>query len=83
MTLLISLAAVSGMIMASIGFGLIALRAFGAEKLLHSALERAMSDLVLGIVVLGWLLFFPGALGAFSPAVLGCDGGRGGSSFSG
>ena len=31
MTLLISLAAVSGMIMASIGFGLIALRAFGAE----------------------------------------------------
>tara|TARA_B100000676_G_scaffold312137_1_gene384908 strand:+ start:1570 stop:3504 length:1935 start_codon:yes stop_codon:yes gene_type:complete len=69
MTLLISLAAVSGMIMASIGFGLIALRAFGAEKFLHSALERAMSGFVLGIGILGWLLFFPGALGAFSPAV--------------
>ena len=69
MTPLISLAAVSGMIMASIGFGLIALRAFGAEKFLHSALERAMSGFVLGIGILGWLLFFPGVLGAFSPAV--------------
>ena len=69
MTPLISLAAVSGMIMASIGFGLIALRAFGAEKSLQSVLERVMSGFVLGIGILGWLLFFPGALGAFSPAV--------------
>ena len=28
-----------------------------------------MSGFVLGIGILGWLLFFPGALGAFSPAV--------------
>jgi len=69
MTPLISLAAASGMIMASVGFGLIALQAFGAEKFLHSALERAMSGFVLGIGILGWLLFFPGVLGVFSPAV--------------
>ncbi len=69
MTPLISLAAVSGMIMASVGFGLIALQAFSAEKSLHTALERAMFGFVLGIGVLGWLLFFPGVLGVFSPAV--------------
>jgi len=69
MTPLLSLAAASGMIMASVGFGLIALQAFGAEKFLHSALERAMSGFVLGIGILGWLLFFPGVLGVFSPAV--------------
>ena len=55
--------------MASVGFGLIALRAFGAEKYLRSALELAMSGFVLGIGILGWLLFFPGVLGAFSPTV--------------
>ena len=71
MTPLISLVAISGMIMASVGFGLIALRAVGAEKYLRSALERAMSGFVLGIGILGWLLFFPGVLGVFSPTVFG------------
>ena len=66
MTLLISLAAVSGMIMASIGFGLIALR-LSAQRSSCSALERAMSGFVLGIGILGWLLFFPGALGGLLP----------------
>ena len=69
MTLLISLAAISGMIMASVGFGLIALRTLGAEKFLHNAPERAISGFVLGIGIYGWLLFFPGIMGIFSPVV--------------
>ena len=69
MTLLTSLAAILGMIMASVGFGLLLIWAFGAEKSLHGVLERAISGFILGFGALGWLLFFPGVFGIFNPGV--------------
>ena len=69
MTLLISLIAICGMILACAGFGLIALQVSGADRYLQSAVERAMAGFNLGIGILGWLLFFPGVLASFSPVI--------------
>lgn len=69
MTLLISLVAISSMIMASTGFGLVALQAFGADRSLNSALEIATSGFIVGIGVFGWLLFFPGIFGILIPEI--------------
>ena len=62
----ISLFSVFSMILACTGYGLLTLRAFGAIKSLNSCLERATSGFIIGIGVLGWLLFFPGIFGSLT-----------------
>ena len=69
MAIAVSLLALALMVTACTGFGLIALALSGADRFLQSAMERGMSGLVLGTGLVGWLLFFPGVLGIFSPAV--------------
>ena len=55
------------MLLACVGFGLLALWASGADRFLQSAIERAASGFILGIGIFGWLLFFPGVMGTFTP----------------
>ena len=69
MTAIVSLSAVIVMIVSSLGFGLLTLALSGADRFLQSALERATFGFVLGMGVLGWLLFFPGVFGVFMPPV--------------
>ena len=57
------------MILACVGFGLISMWILGAERFLQSALERLMSGFIVGIGLFGWLLFFPGILGLFTPTL--------------
>jgi hypothetical protein len=69
MSIFQSLFALGGMIVACIGYGLLTLSAFRADQCLRGALERVCICFILGGGISGWILFFPGVLGAFSPAI--------------
>ena len=54
---------------ACIGYGLLLLAVSGVDRFLHNAFERLTAALVLGVGLLGWVLFFPGIFGALTPTV--------------
>lgn len=69
MNTLQSFCAIIGLTAACLGYGLLLLWAFRLDHLLHRALERGVICFILGGGSFGWLLFFPGVFGIFSPEV--------------
>ena len=69
MSLLQSLFALGGLVLACIGYGLLTLSVFRLDQCLRGPLERVCICFVLGSGIFAWLLFYPGVLGAFSPEV--------------
>lgn len=66
---LLALLAVTAMILSCTGYGNLVCRLCGAAGTFESPLERGIINFIVGLGVLGWILFFPGVLGYYSPLV--------------
>jgi hypothetical protein len=62
---LLSIFALLALILACLGFGLQIFRATGTERFFYKYYERLSFGFVLGLGILGWLLFFPGLADLF------------------
>ena len=66
---LLSLVATAGLVTACTGFGLFVMSVCRVSGFLHGGMARCIVGFILGTGIVGWLLFFPGVLGMFYPAV--------------
>jgi 4-amino-4-deoxy-L-arabinose transferase-like glycosyltransferase len=66
---LLALLAVITLILSCIGYGNLVCRLCGAARTFESPRERGIIDFIVGLGVLGWILFFPGVLGYYSPLI--------------
>lgn len=69
MTTLLALTAVVVLTLGCMGFGKLLSRLCGAENYFTSSLESGVIAFALGLGALGWILFFPGVGGYFTPLV--------------
>lgn len=69
MTTLFALVAVVILTLGCIGYGNLLGRLCGADSYFTSSLERGAVTFAVGLGTLGWILFFPGVWGYFTPLV--------------
>lgn len=69
MTTVLALAAVVMLTLGCIGYGSLLSRLCGADDYFTSSFERAAVTFAVGLGALGWILFFPGVWGYFTPSV--------------
>ena len=69
MTTFLALAAVVVLTLGCLGYGSLLNRLCGADGHISSSLERSAIAFAVGLGALGWILFFPGVWGYFSPVV--------------
>ena len=69
MTTFLALAAVVVLTLGCLGYGSLLSRLCGADGHISSSLERSAIAFAVGLGALGWILFFPGVWGYFSPVV--------------
>jgi len=69
MTTTVALLSVAILVLGCIGYGLLVSRLCGAHRYIVAPLEQQALGFAVGVGTLGWLAFFPGVTGYFTPTV--------------
>ena len=69
MTTIVALVSVVVLVAGCIGYGLLVTRLCGAHRFILDPLEQQVLGFSVGVGTLGWLVFFPGVAGYFTPTV--------------
>ena len=69
MTTIVALVSVVVLVAGCIGYGLLVTRLCGAHRFILDPLEQQVLGFTVGVGTLGWLVFFPGVAGYFTPTV--------------